>query len=290
MAATWRADTSVTRSGGKVSDATQQATDRTRGLGLDVRPGPKLASGRDADVFDLGNGRVLRRNKERAKTSEYEARLMRYVGEWGYPIPAVHEVSGPDMVMDRVDGPTMLNDLGARPWRLWQHARTLAKLHRQLHGIPAPDWVPTYASHAAFAKDASDTGPNPGQPTRPGPTPLAPDAILHLDLHPDNVILSPTGPVVIDWRNARRSEDGAIDVATTWLIMTTSQIPDSSLRWRVIDKVRHLFVETLLRNSDRAAAVRQLPLVARYRLADRNLLDSERPAIFDFLRRAGAAL
>src|SRR3954471_22034700 len=120
-------------------------------VGLDIEYGRKLASGRDADVFDLGNGRVLRRNTVRTKTSEFEADLMRYVGEWGYPVPAVYEVSGPDMVMDRVDGPTMLKDLGTRPWKLWQHARTLARLHRQLHGIPAPDWVPTYASHPAFA-------------------------------------------------------------------------------------------------------------------------------------------
>lgn len=263
------------------------------GLGLDVRPGPKLASGRDADVFDLGNGRVLRRNKERTKASKYEARLMRYVRKWGYPVPEVYEVSGPDMVMDRVDGPTMLKDLGTRPWMLWQHARTLAKLHRQLHSIPAPEWIPTYASHPAFSDSASsaETGSDsePLAPSRgPGSVPPAPDAILHLDLHPDNVILSPSGPVVIDWRNTRRGDDGAIDVATTWLIMATSQVPDTSLKWRVIDKVRHLFVEALLRNADRDAAMRQLPRVARYRLADRNLLDRERPAIHAFVRRAGA--
>jgi aminoglycoside phosphotransferase (APT) family kinase protein len=269
-------------SGGSVTDATRQTVDLTPGPGLDVEPGPKLASGRDADVFDLGDGRVLRRNKERSKTSEYEAEVMRYVGEWGYPVPVVYEVSGPDMVMERVDGPTMLRDMGARPWMAWHHARTLAKLHRQLHGIPAPDWVPTYASHPAFAGIASVDellAPSPGPP----PLPAAPDAILHLDLHPDNVILSPSGPVVIDWRNTRRG-DGAIDVATTWLIMATSQVPENSLKWRVIDKVRRLFVAALLRNVDRAAATRQLPLVARYRLADRNLRDDERPPIEAMVR------
>ena len=256
--------------------------------GLDVEHGPKLASGRDADVYDLGNGRVLRRNTVRTKTSEYEAEVMRFVGAWGYPVPAVHAVSGPDMVMDRVDGPTMLNDLGTRPWMLRRHARTLAKLHRQLHGIPAPDWVPTYASHPAFVTpDADTTSPTPIQSAEAGP--VIPDALLHLDLHPDNVILSPSGPVVIDWRNTRRG-DGAIDVASTWLIMATSAVPDTSLRWRVIELVRRLFVAEILRHVDRPAAERQLPFVARYRLADRNLLDRERPAIHALLRRTGASL
>jgi aminoglycoside phosphotransferase (APT) family kinase protein len=118
--------------------------------------------------------------------------------------------------------------------------------------------------------------------------PAIPDAILHLDLHPDNVILSPTGPVVIDWRNTRRG-DGAVDVATTWLILATSEVPDGSLKWRVIDQARRLFVAALLRQVDRPAAERQLPLAARYRLADRNLRDGERDAIQAMLRRAGAS-
>lgn len=266
--------------------AIRQVVDLTPGPGLDLEPGPKLASGRDANVFDLGNGRVLRRNTERSKASEYEAELMRYVGEWGYPVPAVYEVSGPDMVMERVNGPTMLRDLGARPWMVWHHARTLAKLHRQLHSIPAPDWVPTYSSHRAFA-DVASADELLIRPPDPAPVPAAPDAILHLDLHPDNVILSPSGPVVIDWRNARRG-DGAVDVATTWLIMATAQVPDNSLKWRVIDQVRRLFVVALLGSVDRAAAERQLPLVARYRLADPNLRDDERPAIEAMLRNCRA--
>ena len=93
---------------------------------------------------------------------------------------------------------------------------------------------------------------------------------------------------MIDWRNARRG-DGAIDDATTWLIMATSEVPDASLRWRVIDRVRRLFVAALLRHLDRSAAERQLPLAARYRLADRNLRPSERPAIEAMIGRAGAS-
>src|SRR5260370_24192024 len=47
---------------------------------------------------------------------------------------------------------------------------------------------------------------------------------LHRDLHPINVLLSPKGPVVIDWTNAARGS-GASDVALTWLLMTAGEIP-----------------------------------------------------------------
>ena len=47
--------------------------------------------------------------------------------------------------------------------------------------------------------------------------------VLHLDLHPANVMLTPGGPVVIDWTNAAAGPAGA-DVALADLIMASSDI------------------------------------------------------------------
>jgi aminoglycoside phosphotransferase (APT) family kinase protein len=264
--------------------------------GLGLTPGRKLADGRDAEVFALDGGRVLRRYRANSKgadgklkTSELEAEIMRYVGAHGYPVPAIHEVSGPDMVMERVDGPTMLRDLGRRPWMVWRHARLLAALHRRLHRIPAPGWLPTYASHPAFTASADAEAAWAGLPPMLSQATEAPETLLHLDLHPDNVILSPRGPVVIDWRNTRRG-DGAIDVASTWLIMATSELPDAGPKRVAMDAIRRLFVYAFVHHAGRAAAAHQIPAVARYRLADRNLLPSERPAIYALARRTATAL
>src|SRR3954462_1906269 len=105
---------------------------------LDLPLGRKLASGRDADVYDLGDGRVLRRyrNEDLApgrppKTSEQEVKIMQAVRAAGYPVPATYDVCGVDMVMERVEGRTMLKDLGSRPRMVWRHARLLAALHRR---------------------------------------------------------------------------------------------------------------------------------------------------------------
>jgi hypothetical protein len=51
-------------------------------------------------------------------------------------------------------------------------------------------------------------------PPRPG----ACQGIVHLDLHPDNVLLGPDGPVVIHWRNAVAGPP-ALDLAVTALII-----------------------------------------------------------------------
>lgn len=101
---------------------------------------------------------------------------MRYVRERGYPAPEVVSVDGTDLVLERATGSTMRVDLARRPWTLIRHARLLADLHRRLHRISAPEWLPAIG---------------------PG------GAVIHLDLHPENVLLHANGALVIDWANAR---------------------------------------------------------------------------------------
>jgi aminoglycoside phosphotransferase (APT) family kinase protein len=158
-----------------------------------------LASGRDGDIFEFAPGLVLRKTRD-GRSIAHEARTMRYVAEHGYPVPRIEEVraDGTEIVMERIDGPIMMDAMVRPPWKLGDHLRLLADLHDRLHRIAGPEWL------AAM--------PDGG------------DRLLHLDLHPLNVIMSPKGPVVIDWPNARRGDPMA-DVAVTYALVTCGHIP-----------------------------------------------------------------
>ena len=202
-------------------------------------PGRLLARGQDADVFVIDDTRVLRRYRRRA-VPEREIAVMRYVRDRGYPAPRVFDVNGTDLTLERIDGPTMLEDLRRRPWRFGTHALTVARLHRELHAIPP----------------AADL---PGEGA----------AVLHLDLHPANVILSPNGPIVIDWANAARG-DASFDVALTAVVLAAAPVgpPLSWLRDRFVDAFLEQFAPAEWRvGLDRALA---------YRAADANVSDKER--------------
>jgi Ser/Thr protein kinase RdoA (MazF antagonist) len=161
-------------------------------------PGPVLGTGRTADVYALDQDRVLRRYREPIDVQS-EAEKMRYLAGAGFPVPVVYDADGTDLVMERLDGQDMLLDFSKRPWLVRQHARTLAGLHNRLHQIQAPaGW--------------------PQLPYAPG------DRVLHLDLHPGNVMLTSRGPVVIDWTGARAGAAGA-DVAVAYLLLATGE-PD----------------------------------------------------------------
>src|SRR5262249_61571386 len=110
---------------------------------MPVEPGPLLASGRDGDIFEFGPGLVLRRTKH-GRVIEGEARTMAYAREHGYPAPQIHEVraGGTEIVMERIEGPMLMDVMTRTPWQMGRFARLLANLHDRLHAIPGPEGVP----------------------------------------------------------------------------------------------------------------------------------------------------
>jgi tRNA A-37 threonylcarbamoyl transferase component Bud32 len=219
----------------------------------DDQLGPRLGAGRDSAIYGLGDDRVVRRVAD-LRSYETEARLMAYVREAGYPVPRVFRVAPGEIVLERVDGPTMFDDLVRRPWRVARRARLLADLHRRLHELRAP----------------------PELGLREGPVPG--DTIVHLDLHPQNVILGREGPVVIDWTNARRS-DGAVDVADVWILTTAFQVDAPAPVRLLVDRLRHRFADVFLRAAGRADALRVLEAVAEHRKRDPATRAAEAEAI-----------
>jgi aminoglycoside phosphotransferase (APT) family kinase protein len=159
----------------------------------DDAPGPLLTSGRDADVYALDEDRVLRRNREGASVLR-EAAIVQHVWAHRFPAPQVFRAEGADLEMERLHGPTLLQALAAQEVPLREGAVMLADLLNRLHRIPAPE-------------DDLLTAGAPG------------DVVVHLDLHPANVVLTEShGPAVVDW-SAARLGSAALDVATTALLL-----------------------------------------------------------------------
>jgi aminoglycoside phosphotransferase (APT) family kinase protein len=215
-----------------------------------LQPGSvPLASGGDADVYALTDGLVLRRYRDAAKDVTREAAVMRHVRRHGFPAPRVHHAAGPDLVLDRVPGPTLTDALLAGDLTPEAGGQLLADLLRRLHALPS--------------LGASTPG----------------DRVVHLDLHPFNVILGPDGPVLIDWCNARDGRP-ALDVALSALILAQVAVrpPDASLVPSIDAMLGALLAATP--PFDEAA----LADAVAYRLADPNMA-AERDAVAEAAAR-----
>lgn len=215
---------------------------------MEETPGPLLAEGKDAQIFDLGGGLVLRRAFDRRSLAE-EASVMAYAREAGLPVPAVHEVT-PDgaIVMDRVRGRTLLDVVVAGQVDLVTAARTVAELHDLVHALPAPEGI--------------------------RPCGLEGDRLLHLDLHILNIVWTTDGPVLLDWANAR-SGPAAADVAMSWFLHGAGT-PDEGEEIRAL---RRSFLEAWLPYLDVVSVRAVLPDVAAWRTADRNVGPAEAEAV-----------
>jgi aminoglycoside phosphotransferase (APT) family kinase protein len=240
-------------------------------------PGTLIGSGRNADVYDIGGGRVLRRYRDgrESRWVEAEAAVMAHARQCGVPVPALFDVAGPDLVMERAAGPSMLEALGRRPWTVAAQARLLARLHALVHQVPAAG-LPELLGRRRPVDAASDShGDSDGDG----------DVLLHRDLHPQNVILTEGGPVIIDWEGAARGPAIA-DIAMTWVIIGFSDVPGSGLSAAVTRGGQQAFTRAFVRAAGPIDERWRLSTV-RQRLTDPNLLPTEAARLEKLLARAG---
>ncbi len=191
-----------------------------------------------------------------------EARVMEYVRAQGYPVPVIDEISddGLDIVMERIEGLDMVATMSKRPWTIPRQGRVLAELHVQLHGLSAPDWL------------------------REAPVGRG-DRLVHLDLHPLNVIIGPRGPAVIDWANASRG-DPVTDVALAWVLMAAGSVPTGWLIGAVLGRARSALVKNFLSSFDRDLLRRSLRDVVAWKVGDPHMSAEEQAAMWRLVHEA----
>jgi aminoglycoside phosphotransferase (APT) family kinase protein len=213
-------------------------------------PGKLIAAGRDSNIYEFGKGRVLRRSRD-GRSQTNEARTMEFVRARGYPAPEVFSISddGVDMVMARVQGPTMVEAASAQPWKLRRFGRMLAELHESLHLIEAPEWLPV-------------------APCGSGNT------LLHMDFHPLNIMLSGEGPIVLDWTRASRG-DPLVDVAATWVLLASGEVDMNRLETLIVKVGRKVLLNAYLKPFPRSRVVTVLGEVVEWKSQDPHMTASE---------------
>jgi tRNA A-37 threonylcarbamoyl transferase component Bud32 len=221
-----------------------------------MEKGALIGEGRTAEIFAWGEDKVLKLFREgwSTGTAEHEAKIARLVQETGVNTPFLSEVleieGRAGLIYQRIDGPTMLFSLSHSPVKVRYFARKLAELQVAIHartatGLPSQREKLHYA--IANAPNLSSIGKKRLQAqldTMPDGT-----SICHGDFHPDNILLSAHGPVIIDWTNASQGNPLA-DMAHSYMVMSFGPIPPGtpSVQKAVISIFRRLMVSSYRRH------------------------------------------
>jgi Ser/Thr protein kinase RdoA (MazF antagonist) len=182
--------------------------------------GEKIGEGAAADIHVWAPGKIVKLFKAGVapRHGRHEARMTRAAFAAGAPAPEVFEEVTLEgrfgIVLQRFDGPTLLQLLLARAMTYEQVGAILATLYISVHKLPPPpdvvslrDWIDTASR---FSGDLLPKHITTGVLTLIDRLPPG-DGLCHADLHPGNVIMTADGPKIIDWVCAVRAP-GVFDI------------------------------------------------------------------------------
>jgi aminoglycoside phosphotransferase (APT) family kinase protein len=209
---------------------------------------------------------------------EHMARIDHALYAAGLPVPAAGEIIEIDgrfgLIYERIEGGSMADDLLGTPEpdgdAVVQLACVFADVHAQIHACGSIPEVPSQRQLfstvirriAVLPPDLKEAVLKALDEMPEG------DRLCHGDFHPYNVLMSPRGPVVIDWNNAHIGNP-LEDVARSKLMLSGVSMSEPSQR-SSIDLFTKAYLERYfqLRPHDQQQLVAWQPIVAAMRLSD----------------------
>jgi aminoglycoside phosphotransferase (APT) family kinase protein len=195
-------------------------------LDVAIRLGELVARGSRSSVHVWGRGAVAKVPDRSTPEGwiHFEALYTAAVRDAGAPAPrllGIEQVDGRSAsIWERVHGPSMWQHLVDRPERCAHYGHVLAELHIGLFDLVPPVSLPSQRDRLAckIRRAADEIDPSLADALKLlAPQPSSP-RLCHGDLHPGNVILSPHGPMIIDWFDASRG-DPIADIARSSLLL-----------------------------------------------------------------------
>jgi len=175
-----------------------------------MRKGQVLGVGRTAEILEWSNNQVLKLFREgwSSHAVRWEEKIARSVCEAGLPVPAVYGVISVKgrhgILFENVDGPSMLKELVAAPQKLAHFAQVFAELLDKINETleELPSQRQQLKTKILNAKPLSSSLKQAALAVLS----KLPDGsfLCHGDFHPDNILMSKRGPIILDWVDAAR--------------------------------------------------------------------------------------
>jgi len=205
--------------------------------------GDVVARGSRSVVHAYGRGAVVKVPKPTTPASWIlaEGEYVEAVRAVGAPAPALlgmEQIFGrPASVWERVEGPSLWQQVVDRPDRGAAVGRTLAEVQLALFELVPPVTLPDQRDRlmSKIRRSAANLDPSLAMALELVPARTGTPRLCHGDLHPSNVLMSNDGPVLVDWFDACRG-DRVADVARSSLTLlpdgatTPSHLPGADRR------------------------------------------------------------
>lgn len=229
-----------------------------------MRKGKLLARGNTAEIYEWGDREVIKIfvTPERVMNEVENSNI---VFAMGLRVPRVKDVvkleDGEGIVYEKIEGPTLMRSMEATESSLLAHARLMAKLHADLHRVTTAI-TPNLLSELSrgIGRERTLTAEQRSEAAESLKQLPEGNTICHYDFHPDNIIMSPNGPIIIDWLNALIGHPEA-DVMRTLVILRARSLPPDPPAWLQDRKYRLMFSDAYLEEYRKLRDVRMDELI-----------------------------
>lgn len=194
----------------------------------EARPGRELARGLRSTVRLYGDGAIVKVPSASTPDSwiAYEARYAAALHEVQAPVPRLVGMTIVEgraaSIYELVEGRSLWEHIVERPEAMGEHARVLADVQVQIFTVVPPLGLPAQrdrlSSKIRRAAQVFEASLLAAAEMIPAAEKLR---ICHGDMHPSNIIMSPHGPVVVDWFDVSLG-DPLGDVARTLVLLASA--------------------------------------------------------------------
>lgn len=237
-----------------------------------------LSKGRTAEIYNLDDEKVLKLFYEDFPLSavelEYGNNLQ--IQSTGLKIPEafeLYEMNGRyGIVYEKISGNSMLMEMFSNTEKSSEYMRILAEVHSEIH----KNTLDKLTSHDERLKSDIDESSVLSCQEKDSLLMKLKEAahkenLCHGDFHPDNVIISERGPVVIDWITAAKG-DPVADIARTILLIVVSEPIDNSENIEITEDLREFLCKEYVNSYEKISPFSRddlffwIPIVAGARL------------------------
>jgi len=227
----------------------------------DIHTLPLIARGGQADIYDYGNGKVIRvpRRPQDYDRIRYEHKVYLPLSGSTVAAPKVYELievnGAPSIIMERILGISMIDQIKKQPQLIRREAVDLANMHLGLLKVNAEAFMTNSKDQAKYcigksgslAEDTKQVlldslGHLPGG-----------NFLCHGDFHPGNILHSNGKDYIIDWSGATKG-DIVYDVAHTYILLrVVPRAPGVSLLMHGIQKLlgkvmARIYLKTIMKS------------------------------------------
>ena len=166
-----------------------------------------IAYGRTAEIYAWHNEKVLKLfyNWFELDDIKYELRIAQAIQSSGLTVPLVGEIiqiNGRNgLTYQRIEGVSMLEMMARKPWNGFYYARRMAELHAKMHADTIQADLPSLHQKIAYKINHAKALPADLRRKTLDLLEKMPEGnrLCHGDYHPNNILLTKQGEVIIDW-------------------------------------------------------------------------------------------